>query len=424
MKLAFGDIYDPQKSVTITRHLLAGEVSEPSFNRRGTELLTVVTGEVTINGSQLKAGDVARVDTGEICQIAAAQDSKVISHIWPSRSALVHQPFQSKAPFNPSEDVINLVSIVIVAKNIENYICHAIISCLNQTYRNIEVVVVDDGSIDNTAKKVASMAAFDHRVRVYSVSRGVNAARRFGLEKAKGTYFLLIDGDDWIDENSIELLLKTAKNLDSELVLYGYDHFNDKTAEVFNPIFPSEASQVDINLPRSLRSEDAIKIAGLNHTIWMNFFGVRVRERALEALPELSLYEDLPFALWLMQNAKNPALCNQPLYHYRRDRTGQSTEHWWAVKPAQKQTTLVAAVEHILQLMQGANLLYYMILLYKLNEIVRYECDISSDPRVVLSWKTLRMRLFKMLPKELMNEIPSRRLRKIFQNAHRNYGYD
>jgi glycosyltransferase involved in cell wall biosynthesis len=420
MKLAFGDVYDPQKSVTTTRHLLAGEVSEPSFNRRGTELLTVVTGEVTINGTKLKVGDVARVDTGEICQIAAAQDSKIISHIWPSRSPLVHEPFRTKELSSQTEIFDNLVSIIIVAKNIENHISHAIISCLNQTHRNIEVVVVDDGSVDNTAKKAANMAAFDHRVRVYSVSRGVNAARRFGLEQSKGTYFLLIDGDDWIDENSIEMLLETAKNLDSELVLCGYDHFNDKTAEVFHPIFPSEASRVDIGLPRSLGFEDAVKIARLNHTIWMNFFGVRVKERALEALPELSLYEDLPFALWLMQNAKNPALCNQPLYHYRRDRTGQSTEHWWAVKPAQKQTTLVAATEHILHLMQDADLPYYMILLYKLNEIVRYECNISTDPRVDASWKILRLRLFKMLPRELMNEIPSRRLRKIFQNAHRN----
>ena len=115
------------------------------------------------------------------------------------------------------------VSIVMTAYNMEQYIEEAMRSCLNQTYRDIELVVVEDCSTDKTLNIIESIANEDDRVVIvkHSVNLGAGMGRRDGINVATGEYFITIDADDWIDEDFIEMLVNRAKISGADVVSGG-----------------------------------------------------------------------------------------------------------------------------------------------------------------------------------------------------------
>ena len=101
-----------------------------------------------------------------------------------------------------------LVSIIIPAYNTAQYLHRAIESSLRQTYTNIEVIVVDDGSTDETLSVARKYEASDERVRVFTQENGgVSVARNHAMSEAKGEYFTFLDSDDWLEDEAVEILL-------------------------------------------------------------------------------------------------------------------------------------------------------------------------------------------------------------------------
>lgn len=100
------------------------------------------------------------------------------------------------------------VSIIIPAYNMEHYIRRTLQSCISQIYSDIEIIVVNDGSTDRTTDIIATFN--DPRiVKLTQVNKGVSAARNYGLQEATGNCCIFLDGDDWLEENAIELLVET-----------------------------------------------------------------------------------------------------------------------------------------------------------------------------------------------------------------------
>ena len=112
-----------------------------------------------------------------------------------------------------------LVSIIIPAFNIEKYIGMSIVSCIEQNYDNIEIIIVNDGSTDKTPDVIKKHAQIDSRI-VYlnKKNEGVNLARRDGVIKAKGEYLFFLDGDDTIPKDSINKMIEIAILNDSDIV--------------------------------------------------------------------------------------------------------------------------------------------------------------------------------------------------------------
>lgn len=105
------------------------------------------------------------------------------------------------------------VSIIIPAYNVENYISHGIKSCIEQTEKDIEIIIVDDGSSDSTLKIIQKYAAKDSRIKCFhQINNGVSSARNLGLDNAKGDYVIFLDSDDWLENNCIEELLKSSSD--------------------------------------------------------------------------------------------------------------------------------------------------------------------------------------------------------------------
>lgn len=115
-----------------------------------------------------------------------------------------------------------LVSIVVPIYNVQDYLQDCLVSLASQTYSNIEVLLVDDGSKDNSTDIAKAFAASDNRFTyIRQENQGLSAARNTGLDRAKGEYIAVVDSDDWVEPDYIETMLDAATDKNADLVVCG-----------------------------------------------------------------------------------------------------------------------------------------------------------------------------------------------------------
>ena len=118
-----------------------------------------------------------------------------------------------------------IVSVIIPTYNREQYLEKAVQSVLKQTFTNLECLIVDDGSTDNTRELSENLMSLDQRVRyLYKENGGVSSARNFGIEHARGEWIQLLDSDDWLHHEKISFQLDYMKNSDCDDVVLYCDH--------------------------------------------------------------------------------------------------------------------------------------------------------------------------------------------------------
>ena len=111
-----------------------------------------------------------------------------------------------------------LLSIIVPAFNIENYISRCLENLINQKYKNIEIIVVNDGSKDKTGKIIDSYVQKDSRIKViHKKNGGLSDARNAGINIAKGKYISFVDGDDYIANDMIEFLYTNIKKFRAQI---------------------------------------------------------------------------------------------------------------------------------------------------------------------------------------------------------------
>ena len=116
---------------------------------------------------------------------------------------------------------LTMVSILVPVYNTAKYLQKCVDSLTGQTYSDLQIVLIDDGSTDDSWEIMKSLAKTDKRIEVYSQSnRGVAATRNQLLEKSRGDFVLFVDSDDWIDLNTIEILLKKQQEDDYDIVVF------------------------------------------------------------------------------------------------------------------------------------------------------------------------------------------------------------
>lgn len=126
----------------------------------------------------------------------------------------------------------DLISVIVPVYNVEKYINKCIDSIVNQTYKNLEIILVDDGSLDKCGRICDEYANMDNRIKViHKENAGVSSARNSGIENSTGSWIAFVDADDWIERNYFTELLRIAKEKDAELILCGYNRITNKKSE-------------------------------------------------------------------------------------------------------------------------------------------------------------------------------------------------
>lgn len=206
------------------------------------------------------------------------------------------------------------VSIIVAAYNIENYIERCLLSIVNQTLKDIEVIVVNDGSTDNTLEKIKIIQEKYTSIKLLDQkNQGAIEARKSGLQVAKGEYILFVDGDDWLELNALELLYNNAISNKSDIVIYNAFLSYDNRKEKFNIISNS-------NLDR----DDYVKnlfLGKIAPSLWSKFVKLEfLKCNSIKFPNDISFAEDLAsVASWFMHNPKISILRENLYNYYQRD---------------------------------------------------------------------------------------------------------
>ena len=146
-----------------------------------------------------------------------------------------------------------LVSVIVPVYRAEKYIRQCVDSLLGQSYRNIEVILVDDGSPDRSGAICDEYAARDSRVKViHQPNGGVSVARQTGMDNATGEYTIHADPDDWVESTMIEELVAKALEEDADMVICDYIVENKRKSSVVRQN-PADDGQKDISCDRVIR---------------------------------------------------------------------------------------------------------------------------------------------------------------------------
>lgn len=215
-----------------------------------------------------------------------------------------------------------LVSVVIPAHNVEKYIDRCIKSILAQTYSNIEIIVIEDSSIDNTGVICDNYSINNSNIIVKHVqNKSAGKSRNTGIELAKGKYIIFVDSDDYIENNMIEKLTKEISNNKVSAVFCAYNEIGAKNNTIFKygeaiHIYDKEQIRNEL-IYNVIYVEDREKELPL-YAVWAGIYDLDIiKKEKIRFLNEDKCYsEDSIFNFEFLCKANVAITINEPLYNY------------------------------------------------------------------------------------------------------------
>lgn len=214
------------------------------------------------------------------------------------------------------------ISVIIPIFNAESYLNQCIESIVSQTFKEIEILLIDDGSTDNSLKICLEQAENDKRIRVFSNHNcGQGLERNFGIDKAQGEYVYFIDSDDMAKPRMLEIMYDRAKKYDADIVSVGYEDiyadFRREEHFLENCIF-SNAQLIHGAMADLIGSKENDTYKGCI-AVWDSLFKKEVIDNYnIRFVSERVVYsEDLLFKLDVMNHSKTIVWLNDALYQYR-----------------------------------------------------------------------------------------------------------
>lgn len=218
------------------------------------------------------------------------------------------------------------ISVIIPVFNVEKYLEECLDSVSNQTYENLEIICINDGSTDGSLDILEKYSKNDSRIRIISQNnQGLGATRNNGLKIATGDYIYFIDSDDYIDLNTLKLLHENIVSNDSDMVLFKFNTFgDDKNIHNRGVEFKIDEIFGDIDYKNFTFNYKDVKKHVLN-TAFSACLKLYKKD-FLESFddfyfPENLSFEDIVFHTKAMIRAKNISFVNESLYYYRSNPT-------------------------------------------------------------------------------------------------------
>lgn len=208
------------------------------------------------------------------------------------------------------------VSIIIPVFNAEKYLRDCITSILNQKYENIEVIAVDDGSIDLSASILSELKSQSSVMSVYTLSnQGVSAARNFGINKAHGKYVLFLDADDSFLPNAISLLVNEAERANAQMVSFNFETLFSDGSVGERPV---EHSFPDAKTSTGHECIEYIYAEHIGYFSWAFMYNRQFLVDSQILYPHgIALLEDALFLNKILRQCSRVAYVSKPCYRYR-----------------------------------------------------------------------------------------------------------
>ncbi len=217
------------------------------------------------------------------------------------------------------------ISIIIPIFNVEKYITKCLQSLVNQTFQEIEILCINDGSTDNSLKIVENFAQKFPQIKVFSKENsGVSDTRNFGIKHATADYIMFLDSDDWYKKNACELAYSEITQTNSDIGIFGI---------LENYQFFEKPCIMNKNIKRAVKDpqkRDLWKF--LTYSVNKIYKKDFLLSNNIEFPKDIKTAEDLTFSAWCLFN--NPKCCfvGKSLYVYRKNRLNSATTNNNGVK--------------------------------------------------------------------------------------------
>ncbi len=249
-----------------------------------------------------------------------------------------------------------LISVIIPIYNVADFLAHTLNSVIQQDYRNLQIICVDDGSTDNSPAILEEYARKDSRFCIVTQqNQGVSSARNAGINRAQGSYIIFLDGDDWLDSNTCSQALSTAMEYDADVVMWGYRKEYSHHSEIVQPI-----KKLTIFDGQSLKSlhcrligpngEDLSHPENLDSLgiVWgklMKLKPISDNNLQFSHLKDIGSSEDVLFNVQLFSHIRKVVFTPKILHHYRKDNASSITRLY--------RSKLITQWNHLFSLMES-----------------------------------------------------------------------
>lgn len=219
-------------------------------------------------------------------------------------------------------------SIIMPVYNVEKYVAQAIESVLSQSYRDFELIIVNDCSPDNSLSICENYAEKDKRIRIISLSQngGLSNARNVGMQSMRGDYVLFLDSDDWWEPSLLETVSQVIEKTHPEMVFFGYadEWYSLEDKHLSTQIRVPHDAEVYGNNKAALQVSVRLQMQSNDMYSWSSNKAISTKYMQKENLRfmKIPLSEDKEFMGRLWDNITSVVVISELLLHYRRKKTG------------------------------------------------------------------------------------------------------
>ena len=254
-----------------------------------------------------------------------------------------------------------LISIIVPVFNTEKYLDKCIQSILGQTYSNIELLLIDDGSTDSSGAICDKYVTQDSRVRVFhKPNEGVSIARNWGLDNAKGEWITFVDSDDWIDTDMYEKMYNAVMQNKADMVSCDLlmEHKDYSRIFSYNNKYDDHQLMYDCLVPISVEY----------FAMWNKLVSREVYDRGgIRASTGPNMWEDVELMTKIRYFSKSSCVINKPFYHYNRMNESSIISTLKVLSRVEGQVERVKQIEHFFIKQGKENKFKHFISLLKLE---------------------------------------------------------
>ncbi|MBQ7373247.1 MAG: glycosyltransferase family 2 protein [Clostridia bacterium] len=219
---------------------------------------------------------------------------------------------------------MDLISVIIPVYNVDKYLKRCINSVINQTYRNIEIVLVDDGSSDKSSKICDKYASKDSRIKVvHKINEGVSVARNVGMQIATGEFLCFVDSDDFLPKHSVEYLYRAIEKENADMSVGCWTMINPK-GDRSNCY---EAKKVQRNNKKELM--EVLSIPEIKGPVAKLFRTQIIKTNHLEFPKNILVSEDTIFVYQYAKYCESMCVINNIVYYYNRLSINSTTTKYY-----------------------------------------------------------------------------------------------